>query len=240
MHGGMAGIKRMKAWGRSEMLWDGGRCAFCIKNLKPTLTSVPIDSMLLPLQTWVVNVVVEKLMVRCYNLIFFLFSFFELLSWAKRRGPCSHMAPLHRFCLLRCCRLCDSSLGKKKNDDILAWWWLGEREMWGRERNQIMCDEVRNEDTGLWQKFGRDYWLVKGLGESNKEAGYCGSGSCRLWKFATQQKGLEGTVERDNATGVGSLSLSTWSVLNSKSSIWWWLWWQVPVQKCKMTNMVEH
>lgn len=128
MHGGMAGIKRMKAWGRSEMLWDGGRCAFCIKNLKPTLTSVPIDSMLLPLQTWVVNVVVEKLMVRCYNLIFFLFSFFELLSWAKRRGPCSHMAPLHRFCLLRCCRVCDSSLGRKKTTIfLLGGGWVRER-----------------------------------------------------------------------------------------------------------------
>ena len=237
MHGGMAGIKRMKAWGRSEMLWDGGRCAFCIKNLKPTLTSVPIDSMLLPLQTWVVNVVVEKLMVRCYNLIFFLF--LSCFHGRKGEGLAPTWHPSTAF-VYSDVAACVTHLLGEKNDDILAWWWLGEREMWGRERNQVMCDEVRNEDTGLWQKFGRDYWLVKGLGESNKEAGYCGSGSCRLWKFATQQKGLEGTVERDNATGVGSLSLSTWSVLNSKSSIWWWLWWQVPVQKCKMTNMVEH
>lgn len=222
------------------MLWDGGRCAFCIKNLKPTLTTVPIDSMLLPLQTWVVNVVVEKLMVRCYNLIFFLFSFFELLSWTKKRGPLLPHGTPPPLLFTQMLPLVWLISWEKKNDDILAWWWLGEREMWGRERNQVMCDEVRNEDTGIWQKFGRDYWLVKGLGESNKEAGYCGSGSCRLWKFGTQQKGLEGTVERDNATGVGSLSLSTWSVLNSKSSIWWWLWWQVPVQKCKMTNMVEH
>lgn len=128
MHGGMAGIKRMKAWGRSEMLWDGGRCAFCIKNLKPTLTSVPIDSMLLPLQTWVVNVVVEKLMVRCYNLIFFLFFFFWVAFMGeKARALLPHGTPPPLLFTQMLPRVWLISWEKKTTIFLLGGGWVRER-----------------------------------------------------------------------------------------------------------------
>lgn len=172
--------------------------------------------------------------------LFFFFLFFELLSWAKKRGPLlPHGTPPPLLFTQMLPRVWLISWEKKTTIFLLGGGWVRER---CEEESEIKsCVTKLGMRTRAYDKnlaVTTDLW--KDWGENNKEAGYCGSGSCRLWKFATQQKGLEGTVERDNATGVGSLSLSTWSVLNSKSSIWWWLWWQVPVQKCKMTNMVEH